>query len=160
MKLYLVRHGDAVPMLDDEKRPLSAAGRNEAENVGWFLKRMVVKPRFIFHSTLMRANETAQLIASVLNCADVLQERQGLRPNDETDNWISELESEPDHGIIVSHLPFLPALASNLITGAEDGLSFKFPTGSVLCLEREGYGGWALRHFATSKLITAGKFQT
>ncbi len=158
MKLYLVRHGDAVPMVNDDERPLSAQGKMEAENIGRFLKRMVVKPKFIFHSSLLRSQETARLIASTLGCPQCLQERQGLKPEDDTNAWVAELEAESDHCILVGHLPFLPALASNFLAGSEDDLSFKFPTGSVLCLEREGYGGWFLRHFVTSKIIAAGNY--
>lgn len=159
MKLYLVRHGDAVEMTNDEKRPLSPHGRTEAENAGHFLKRTTVKPRFIYHSTLLRSAESAQLIAGVMGCPQCLQERKGLLPEDDTDAWVEELGTEPDHCIVVGHLPFLAALASNLLTGSEDNLSIKFPTGSILCLEREGYGGWILRYLATSKIIVAGRFQ-
>lgn len=155
MKLYLVRHGDAMPMLDDDARPLSEQGKGEAKNLARFLKLMLVKPRFIFHSTLSRSHETALLIAEGLGCPHNLQERKGLRPEDETDAWVLELEAASEHCVIVGHLPFLPALASRLLTGSEDGFSFKFPTGSVVCLEREGYGGWFLRHFVTTKIIKA-----
>ena len=156
MKLYLVRHGDAVEMASDEKRPLSAQGKTESENVGNFLKRLAVKPRFIYHSTLLRSFETAQLVADVMGCPQCLHERRGLLPEDDTDAWAEELAVEPDTCVVVGHLPFLAALASNLLTGAEDDLSIKFPTGSVLCLERDGYGGWILRYMVTSRIIGGG----
>lgn len=155
MKLYLIRHGDAVPMLDDDKRQLSPQGRSEAEHAGRFLKRISVKPRFIFHSTLLRSFETAEIIALALGCPEALQERKGLCPNDETDGWASELDQASEHSLLVGHLPFLPALASRLLTGTEDDMSMKFSTGSVLCLEREGYGAWCLRHFTTAKIMRA-----
>jgi phosphohistidine phosphatase len=145
-------------MENDDRRPLSPHGRTEAENAGHFLKRMMVKPRYICHSTLLRSAETAALIAGVLDCPQRLQERRGLLPDDGTDAWAEELETLAEHCILVGHLPFLSALASRLLTGTEDDLSSKFPSGSVLCLEREGYGGWILRWFATSKIIAAGRF--
>lgn len=153
MKLYLVRHGDAVPMVDDDKRPLSIQGRHEAENAGLLLKTINAKPAFIFHSTLLRGIETAQIIADVLGCDEQITERFGLLPEDTTDHWVSELSTESQNCLIVGHLPFLPALASVLLTGSEDDIAFKFSTGSVLCLEREGYGVWSMRHFITSKII-------
>lgn len=159
VKLYLVRHGDAVATADDRGRPLSAQGRTEAENLGHFLKRMMVRPHAVYHSTLARSAETARLMADITGCSRRLREREDLLPDDATDSWVEELASEPDHCVIVGHLPFLGALASNLLTGSEDDLSIKIPTGSVLCLEREGYGVWILRWFATSRIIAAGEFR-
>jgi phosphohistidine phosphatase len=156
MKLYLVRHGDAMPMESDDKRPLSAQGRVESENIGHFLKRMMVKPHFICHSALLRSAETAVLIAEILGCPQCLRERGDLLPDDDTDAWVEELGALGEHCVLVGHLPFLSALASNLLTGSEDDLSLKFPSGSVLCLEREGYGGWTLRYFVTSKIAALG----
>ncbi|MDR3231296.1 MAG: phosphohistidine phosphatase SixA [Synergistaceae bacterium] len=158
MKLYLVRHGDAISTENDDRRPLSPHGRTEAENAGHFLKRMVVRPGSIYHSTLLRSAETAALIAGVLDCAQRVQERKDLLPDDDTDVWVDELETMSEHCVLIGHLPFLSALASRLLTGSEDDLSPKFPSGSVLCLEREGYGGWILRWFVTSKIIAAGRF--
>ncbi|MDR1875834.1 MAG: phosphohistidine phosphatase SixA [Synergistaceae bacterium] len=159
MKLYLVRHGDAIPMESDERRPLSVQGRAESENVGHFLKRTMVKPHLICHSTLLRSAETAALIAGVLGCPQCLREQEGLLPDDDTDSWAEELGTMVENCVLVGHLPFLSALASNLLTGSEDDLSLKFPSGSVLCLEREGYGGWTLRYFVTAKIVASGGFR-
>jgi nitroimidazol reductase NimA-like FMN-containing flavoprotein (pyridoxamine 5'-phosphate oxidase superfamily)/phosphohistidine phosphatase SixA len=126
---------------------------SEAENIGYFLKRTRVQPSFIFHSALTRAAETAKIAASILGRPEALQERPGLGPEDETEPWTAELENSDlgRHCVLVGHLPFLPALAAKLLTGSEDGLFLRLPTGSVLCLERED--GWCLRYLATAKVL-------
>jgi phosphohistidine phosphatase len=155
MKLYLVRHGDALEAAVDRERPLSPQGVGEAEHVGYFLKRTRVQPSFIFHSALRRAAETAEIVASILGHPEALREREELGPENETEPWAAELGSSGwgRHCILVGHLPFLPALAANLLTGSEDGLFLRLPTGSVMCLESED--GWCLRYLATARMLAA-----
>ena len=65
MRLYLVRHGDALSDSEDPKRPLSETGIEEAKKTGEFLKKAGEKPLKIIHSTKLRAKQTGEIIAEV-----------------------------------------------------------------------------------------------
>lgn len=68
MRLYFMRHGDAVNMADsDHARPLSKAGIQETRAMGALLARMGIQPAHIYTSPRMRAQETAQIVADLLH---------------------------------------------------------------------------------------------
>lgn len=67
MRLYFMRHGDAVNMADsDYARPLSKAGIQETRAMGMLLARMGIQPAHIYTSPRVRAQETAQIVADLL----------------------------------------------------------------------------------------------
>lgn len=155
MKVWIVRHGDAVPGLDDEMRPLSHKGVVEAENVGRFLHKTKELPQVIWHSTLLRARHTAEGIARTAGLGDALVERRGITPDGEPEAVAREIEAEGlDRDImIVTHQPFAGMLASYLL-GRCLGLSMRFTTGTVACFEREStIAPWTLRAHLTAKAI-------
>ncbi len=156
MKLWLMRHGDAIDMAEDAVRPLSQEGRTEALNAGAFLKKVNSSPDLILHSTLRRAAETASIIAAELNISNRLSERQGLEPDDDPEVWAAELAIEDGDTLVAGHLPFVPRLASLLLTGKKDGLAIRWTTGSIMCLSRESCNDWKLLYFITSKGLSKG----
>jgi phosphohistidine phosphatase SixA len=61
MRLFLVRHAEAAPGDPDELRPLTAAGRVVARDLG---ERLAPEhPDAVVSSPLLRARETAEQIA-------------------------------------------------------------------------------------------------
>ncbi len=71
-ELLLIRHGPAEPRptglvgLVDAERRLTAEGRERTTRVGDGLRRLEWRPSRIYSSPLVRAKETAQLIATSL----------------------------------------------------------------------------------------------
>ena len=61
MRIFLVRHAEAVPGEPDELRRLTAAGRDAARALGKDLA--TEQPTAVVSSPLLRARETADLIA-------------------------------------------------------------------------------------------------
>lgn len=67
--LILVRHGEYVRQLDTGHSPeseLSDLGRLQAESTGRFLSALAIPPNRIDSSTMLRAKQTAKLIAGFL----------------------------------------------------------------------------------------------
>ena len=153
MKLWLMRHGDALHLAPDGSRPLSEEGRAEALRAGAFLKRMKADPALILHSTLRRSAETAAHVAQELGALGRLSEREGLQPGDDPQNWLFELAAEEADVLLVGHLPFLSLLASLLLTRDEERLPIQWPTGSLLAMERRGGEEWRLLSFVTAKIL-------
>jgi phosphohistidine phosphatase len=83
MDLFLIRHAHAVDgdgMRDDD-RPLSAQGRRQALDVGGALSRQKVRFGRIVTSPLVRAVETAELVAVSLGFDGGLDVHEAMRPD-------------------------------------------------------------------------------
>ena len=66
MNIYLVRHGEAVSEKLDPKRPLTSSGREEVQRIGRLAAAKNVKVSAIFHSGILRAKQTAEILAEHL----------------------------------------------------------------------------------------------
>ncbi|MGH2469546.1 MAG: SixA phosphatase family protein, partial [Chloroflexota bacterium] len=69
MKLYVMRHGPAEAQRDglaDADRALTAEGRAETVGVARGLARLGARPAVILSSPLVRARQTAEVIAQQL----------------------------------------------------------------------------------------------
>jgi phosphohistidine phosphatase len=119
MLLYLVRHGEAVAEEIDPARPLTEKGRAEVEATAKELKAEGARIDEIWHSTKLRAKQTAEIIARVLGVSKVI-EKDGLKPSDPVAPIAEPLRQSGKTILIAGHLPFLPKLASLLKTGAEE----------------------------------------
>jgi phosphohistidine phosphatase len=136
MHLYLIRHAEALPDGDDSRRPLSAAGMRDAENVARFLASAhLVRPSEIRHSTRLRARQTSAHFARIW---DGVPEREidGLEPHDDVHALAPGLAEAPHDLALVGHLPFLPRLASLLLCGDADADWLDLSPAGVLCLVR------------------------
>lgn len=136
MKLYLMRHGEALhPAVDPEMR-LSPRGRQETLTMGEFFKREGVVIDAVWHSPKARALETAQAMAETLGLNPaVLQLQRELVPEGDaasTHDRINRAEKDSQFQglLIVSHLPFLPQL-TGLLTGQSSQTDFD--TASAAC---------------------------
>lgn len=148
MRLYLIRHGQALDPDVDPSRPLSEAGRNEALLLGAHLRGLSLEIPEVWHSGKTRAQQTASIVCEAAQIHTKLTEKPGLAPNDSPEPVAEEMAVRESDLCIVSHLPFLPALASLLTSGGRAEHPWAFVPCSMLCLEREGTGGaWWERWF-------------
>jgi phosphohistidine phosphatase len=120
--VYLMRHGIAVAVgergvASDAARMLSEEGRRKTADVADGLRSLECVPDRVFSSPLVRARETAEVVANRLGgmtveTADELA--PGVSPADVV-RWLSRVQAKSV--LLVGHLPDLPDLASLLITG-------------------------------------------
>ncbi|WP_425637808.1 SixA phosphatase family protein [Algoriphagus yeomjeoni] len=69
-KIILVRHGKSAwdnPKLSDHDRPLADRGLNDVPEMGLRLKEKGILPDLILSSTAIRASQTAEILAEVLD---------------------------------------------------------------------------------------------
>src|SRR5712691_7627004 len=76
IRIYLVRHGIAVDpsekgTLDDDSRPLTAKGRRRFRRLARAFAQLGEIPDFTFTSPLVRAVQTAEILAGALRVAEV-----------------------------------------------------------------------------------------
>lgn len=143
MRLYLVRHGQALPGNVDPAKGLSDTGRGEAERVAAFLRKLEIEVGAVWESGKKRATQTAQILGSAVRATAGIQQRQGLQPNDPVAPMVRALSSLDEDHMIVGHLPFLADLASALLVGRPDAEPvLRFRPATVVCLERTPGNGW------------------
>src|SRR5204863_430910 len=71
MKLYFLRHAEALDGTDDAARPLSPQGKKEAREVGRFLKGAAIEFDAAYSSPLVRAKQTAQIVLDACGSAEL-----------------------------------------------------------------------------------------
>jgi phosphohistidine phosphatase len=139
---YLVRHGTAAPGPDEGARPLTPEGRAEVEATARALRSHGAQVAEVRHSGLVRARETAEILARVLAPPRGVRAATGLAPEDDPDVARAELELATEPLMLVGHLPHLARLAAALV-GAAGMEGVRFTPGTALGLRR-GPGGWEL----------------
>ena len=149
MKLYLVRHGEAVVSDNGGDVALSELGKFEVEKSGTEIADRIDNLDTIFHSNKLRAHQTAKIIQTKLkfDATVPMNEMEGLKPNDSAEEiaeWAGQVQNDI---MLVGHLPFMNKLAGILLKESEKNYSLSFGTASVASFERGKSGDWMLLWF-------------
>ena len=83
MKVYLVRHGEAVSSGIHPQRPLSEQGRADVQKVAAFIKPLGISVEHIRHSGKLRAAQTAEILTESVKVEKGCSEHEALGPNDD-----------------------------------------------------------------------------
>jgi len=150
MKLYLVRHGQYVPMDISMVCPLSFEGEAEIKRLASYLSRIRIKIPTIFHSSKTRARQTAEILANQLKSGRC-EYLEGLEPNDYIMPMISTIQSWSEDILLVGHLPFIGKLTNQLITTQEDNCLIDYQPGTAVCLHCE-HNQWMIEWVLTPGL--------
>ena len=153
MKVYLVRHGEAVSSQFDPQRPLSEQGLADIRKVASFIKPLEISVEHIWHSGKLRAAQTAEKLAESVSVKKDCSAHKNLMPNDVVTIIADELEAYDTDLMIVGHLPFLAYLTSLLTAGKETSNIVAFDAGAIACLNRRGSGQWQIEWMITSELL-------
>ena len=144
MKLYLVRHGDALPEELDPERPLSEQGQKEIDRLAEILVQRGLSVGTILHSGKTRAAQTAERLAAKLLPAQGVLASDNLAPLDPVRPMADRITAMADDTMIVGHLPFLGKLVSLLVAGKEDSNAVNFKSGGLVCLKRGENRNWTI----------------
>jgi phosphohistidine phosphatase len=118
VKVYLVRHAEAVPedsALRDEDRWLTARGREHARGLAKLLREEKVEPDVILSSPLPRAMQTAELIADGLDYLAVIEVLPSLRPGAHPRVAAEQLQQRGLRVLVVGHEPQISTLGAYLL---------------------------------------------
>ncbi len=138
MRVYLVRHGEALSDREDSQRPLSPMGRAQVEESAKRAKAAGAHPLAIHHSGKLRAQQTAEIMGAHLGAS--CSELAGLAPEDDPGVAARFIAAAEGDLMLVGHLPHVARLASLL---TNDSREIPFHTAAVVCLERDTPGaGW------------------
>jgi phosphohistidine phosphatase len=136
MLLTLVRHGDATApnnSLGDAGRCLSLRGREQARAAGRALALQGPHLTHVWTSPLVRAVQTTELMLAALAFDGVVEARDDLYPDSSSGSLLQSLRSlDPSADVlVVGHMPYMAALASELLGTHVAG----FSTGAALRVE-------------------------
>ena len=142
MKLYLLRHGIAAERgtgryASDAERPLTPKGRRKLRRAVAAIRTMELSFDVILSSPLVRARQTAELVAKVLHCRHRLELTDLLAPGASAAGLVRRLKQlKPQSVLLVGHEPDLSLLAARLLTGG-NGLAITFKKGGLCRLSTE-----------------------
>ena len=118
MRIYLVRHGDAVPEEaagSDRDRWLSPRGREATRVLGRLLREQAIAPDMILSSPLPRAVQTAELLATSLDYLGIVTALRCLEPAAQPRVAATAIHAAGTAVIVVSHEPAISALGAFLV---------------------------------------------
>ena len=138
MHCYLVRHGDAQSAQVDPQRPLSARGRAEVAELAQLALSRDVQVAEIRHSGILRAQETAAILAGYLNPPDGVHPSAGLLPEDDPEIAKAEIDAAGQPIMLVGHLPYVGRLAALLVMGNAAQSIGEFSPATMVCCTKIG----------------------
>ncbi|HVU36183.1 MAG TPA: phosphohistidine phosphatase SixA [Opitutaceae bacterium] len=151
--LYLIRHADAEDGADDSARPLSKRGRHQIDELARFLSRSgAFQPAEIWHSPLVRARETADLLRHGLKLHAKHQVVPELTPDSDPGLVAGRLGACLVPLALVGHEPHLGRLASMLVVGRAEPVVFLVKKAAVIALEPGGLR-WCVRWHVSPEVI-------
>ncbi len=138
MKLYFMRHADALDGMADDIRPLSPRGKKESRKLAEFLKHAGIQFDAAYSSPLLRTQQTADIILKTCNGsdagpADIVDELRNETSQNAFDRWLIHLP-EARHCLLVGHAPTLAEWAGRLI-GLKRSDALNLEKAGLVCLE-------------------------
>lgn len=130
MILYVIRHAEATEsseMLPDEWRYLTKHGRSTVKKMRSKIGEYGPKARLIITSPLVRAVQTAELLAEKLKGKETVIVSELLKPGADLKQFIKYLKSHKDANcvMVVGHEPFLSFLVTELLDQTNDSINLK-----------------------------------
>jgi phosphohistidine phosphatase len=160
MEIYLVRHGIAEDELlaaragkADPQRSLTEEGLEKTTKVAKAFKKRVEEVDCIFHSSYLRAKQTAEIFSKVYPNSKV-EELADLRPSDSTEMAIENILEFQNYAkiMVVGHEPHLSKLLSRYLVGSEE-MNLTFKKAGIAGIEYSFTGPSRLLFFLTPKIL-------
>ena len=143
MNLYLMRHGIAVPADDpsvthDGDRTLTPKGMKRLRKAASGVRHLDIPFEVMLTSPVLRAHETADIVAEALGAQTLVKEISSLAPESTVDHLLFGLTRYQTHShvLLVGHEPLLGNFLSFVITGrSENNMAFEFKKGALCRVE-------------------------
>jgi phosphohistidine phosphatase len=141
MNLYFMRHGIATPKEDpatDHDRPLTDKGAKRVRKAAKGVRRLGLSFDVLLSSPLVRARQTAEIVAGLLRHEAAVEEISSLAPESTIDQLIEDLRRYQDRSslLLFGHEPSLSSAVGHLI-GAKGGrgVNLDFKKGGLCLVE-------------------------
>lgn len=160
MRLFLLRHAEAVPGTPDASRDLTPHGQRQVALLapGPGLAALA-EVDAIEHSPLVRAVRTAQLLRLATRSTLPLKVLPGLEPKADPRKVAALVAKSRRSRLLVGHNPHLSELAALLLGLPDGGEAIRFRKAGLMALERRAkpdrarpFGAWSLLWMAPPDL--------
>lgn len=157
MEILIIRHGQAVddaPALGDEGRWLTGKGRRITLRVArWMAEREDRRPAAIWTSPLVRAVQTAEIVADAVGLTDGVSVAAELTPGHAPADVVKRLASFSGAGplALVGHEPLLSAVAVSLLGSGAAEAELWLKKSGVIALTWDGQRPATLRFLLDPK---------
>jgi phosphohistidine phosphatase len=161
MVIYFLRHANAgEPRLDsasDEKRPLDKLGVNQSHDMGRVLAALDIKLDVIISSPLLRAFQTAELIAEELGHKAKITTDAALRPEASYEKFQDLLRrySGKKAILVAGHNPSLTDFLNRLLNGGTSMNVIEMKKGAVAKVETNDHDSAVLKWYLPPKVARA-----
>lgn len=126
LDLFVLRHGEAGKRSsvsrNDSKRALTEAGKKEIVEIANAIKRLDVKFDFVYTSPLIRAKQTADILADKVKNKRKIEIINDLKPEGDRlalYSMLSKLKQDSTV-LLVGHEPYLSKIITEAITDGND----------------------------------------
>jgi phosphohistidine phosphatase len=134
--VLLVRHGEAAPpVAGDASRHLTLRGRGETQLVGQKLHALGHAPTMMVSSPLVRAVQTAEILACALGYDGVITVDAALEPDADPAVAARRIPGAAGLTVVVCHEPIVRGIAA-ILTGTATFRGFA-TSGAVLISEEK-----------------------
>jgi phosphohistidine phosphatase len=140
MNIYLLRHGIAAPLgqenqFQDEERVLTPEGMLKMRKAAQGLKRLGVTFDRIVSSPLVRARQSADIVAEVLSFREAIILWEDLEPSASPEAVAQRLAEfrERDSVLLAGHQPSIGCLASYFLF-RNPKVPLPFKKGAIFCV--------------------------
>ena len=145
MNLYFMRHGIATPKGDpgataDQDRPLTDKGAKRVRKAAKGMRRLGLSFDLLLSSPLVRARQTAEIVAGLLHHEAAVAELASLAPESTIERLIEDLARYQDRSslLLFGHEPSLSIAVGHLIaTKGGRGVNLDFKKGGLCRVEIE-----------------------
>jgi phosphohistidine phosphatase len=154
MRLYFLRHADAIEGRDDAKRPLSERGIAESHFMAFCLRRSNIYFDAAYTSPLVRAQQTAGIVFELCRAKGAVDLQTVDALLNETSQqafgrWLGRLPAA-EHVLLVGHAPSLAERACVLL-GLAATPALTLPKAGLACVETEDRTAGILKLFLAPK---------
>lgn len=154
MKLYCVRHAEAEAATSDAMRQLTIQGQMDIERVAKYLGQQDLHIRHIMHSELLRAQQTAAILAKHLHIEDISECPNLLSGDADVGTLVDMINSWQEDTMIVGHLPMMAKLISALVIKDENFFPIvNYPPGCIVSLDHYEGDRWIINWLLRPSIV-------
>ncbi len=161
MEIYFLRHANAGEAkfnpAKDEQRPLDKLGVEQSHIVGRALAALRVEFDAIVSSPLLRAHQTASIVADEAGHKEKIITDDALRPEATCDQFQQLLTrySDKEAILMVGHNPSMTEFVSQLLLGKGSSEPIDFKKGAIARVDKEGSKPALLKWLMPPKVVRA-----